>query len=103
MGECLINGKIVNPNKDKLKKIDLIVVRYTKDGIPSVSRPCNLCMDFLRSVEGIIIRKIYYFNYSGQLISENFKYMNKMYTTKGCEIMDTQNIKYKTVRNTGKK
>lgn len=42
----------------------MIVVRYTKENIPVISKPCLLC---LKHIIDIGVRRVYYFNENGEI------------------------------------
>lgn len=81
------SNKLFNENnKEKnqycKKKIDILVVRYTSDDIPAISRPCNMCIDYMRGIRGIQIKNVYYFDINGILVCEKLKDMQKIHTPK---------------------
>ena len=69
--------------------IDLFVSRFTRDMKPKISRPCNLCIEFLRNVENVEIRKVYYFNQESEIVVENFKYMEFKHASNGHKNLQT--------------
>ncbi len=71
--------------KERSHKIDLLVVRYSKDGRPKNSKPCSHCLNFMRTIVGVVIKKVYYFNESGEFVVENLKDMKNCFHTKVCK------------------
>lgn len=66
------------PKKD-VKNMDLIVIRVNSNNINGNlknSRPCSLCIDKLKKLG---IRKVYYSNSFGNIVSEYVKNMEKTY------------------------
>jgi deoxycytidylate deaminase len=58
----------------KIKKINLMVIRYTNGGELCVSKPCSFClekMDYIASQKGYVIKKIYYSGYR-EIIKNTF-------------------------------
>jgi len=71
--------------KTRPKKLDLIVVRYTKLGLLSESRPCMHCLKRL-TTSNINIRHIYYSTGNGIIVRENLHSMlncSKTYISSG--------------------
>lgn len=46
------------------KKIDLLVVRFTKNEIPVISKPCIVCLSYIIKMG---VRRVFYFNESGKI------------------------------------
>lgn len=84
-------------SRERNKKIDLIIVRYNDDDKPVLSRPCNLCIDFMRNLNAIKVNKIYYFDSNGELVYEKLKNMIKTHISKGYRVLLKCNIKIKTL------
>lgn len=82
----------------KIKKIDIIVVRYNSINEPVISRPCNMCIDYMRGLIGIQIKNVYYFDISGNLVCEKLKDMQKLHTPK---VWLTVNLNKSYIRCTG--
>lgn len=71
----LIRNKNITKNSNKKQKFNLIVLRYTKSGKLSTSRPCLHCIDRLEEAcmkYGIIIKTVYYSTTDGKIESEKF-------------------------------
>jgi deoxycytidylate deaminase len=64
----------------KGKGIDLIVIRINKQYALKNSRPCSHCIDELRRIG---IRKVYYSNDSGDIVSELVEHMEKIHVSAG--------------------
>lgn len=64
-----------------IKKINLLVVRYTLNGDPAKSRPCNQCLNYMSRIKGVVINTVYYFNDNGILVSEKFNSMEYQYNS----------------------
>jgi len=60
---------------DKHDKINILVIRFTKNGILNNSRPCKNCIIRLMKC-GLNIHKIYYSNHDGNIYYEK---LNTMY------------------------
>jgi len=56
------------------KKVDLIVLRYTKNGVLGDSRPCYHCIAFLESSR-ININWVYYSNKQGSITKIKFSHL----------------------------
>jgi hypothetical protein len=62
------------PSQKKNKKINILVVRFTKMGALCMSRPCDKCIYFLSVFpqrKGYRIGKIYYSDQFGNIIKSN--------------------------------
>ena len=66
-------GKIMN-KKNKPKKLDIVVVRYTKSGELAESRPCYHCLCFMEKSR-LDIRNIYYSTSEGTIVKERLEEM----------------------------
>lgn len=73
--------------RNELIKIDILIVRYTRNGLPAISRPCNVCIDFLCNLRGLEVNKVYYFNNNGQLVIEKLKNMKRQHISIGYSLM----------------
>jgi cytidine deaminase len=76
---------IINASNKITKPIivDIFVSRFTKDMKPKVSRPCNLCLDFVSNAENVTVRRVYYFNRNNNLVYENLRDMEHVYNSAG--------------------
>jgi len=84
-GKCSIHAeevalkKYISKHKKKdLLKIDILVVRLSKDNLLGISRPCKNClhmMSKLRQTRGIIIKNVYYSTHNGNINKEEFSDM----------------------------
>jgi len=61
-------GKIKN-KKNKPKKLDIVVVRFTNSGALAESRPCYHCLCFMEK-SGLDIRNVYYSTSEGTIAKE---------------------------------
>jgi len=59
-----------------LKSYDLFVIRFNKDGSKRISRPCELCIYYMRNQKEFKINKVYYFDDEGILKCEKLINMN---------------------------
>jgi deoxycytidylate deaminase len=66
--------------KKNVKGMDILVIRINKSNILKNSRPCNQCIDELLKIG---IRKVYYSDDNGNIISENVAYMEKIHISSG--------------------
>jgi len=66
-------GKIKN-KKNKPKKLDIVVIRLTKTGILSESRPCYHCLCFMEKC-CLDIRNVYYSTSEGTIAKEKLSDM----------------------------
>lgn len=82
-------------NHHKLKKVNLIVIRTTKNGIIGMSKPCIKCiMDMLiiAPSRGYVIKDIYYSDEHGNIITttltrivaEGNYHISKYYASQHC-------------------
>jgi hypothetical protein len=63
------------PRQKKLKKIDLLVIRTSKNGTLGNSKPCIHCILNMRKnlpEKGYILNKVYYTNQFGIIICTRF-------------------------------
>ena len=60
--------------KNMPKKIDIFVIRLTKTGLLSESRPCYHCINSLEK-SGLNIKYVYYSTSDGLIVKEIFKTM----------------------------
>lgn len=72
-----------NVSKKSLKGLDVIVIRI-KNNMLKNSRPCNNCIDKLRKVG---IRKVYYSNEDGIIVSEFVENMEKLHISSGYRLL----------------
>ncbi len=61
-------GKIKN-KRNKPKKLDIVVFRFTKSGVLTESRPCYHCLCFMEKCS-LDIRNIYYSTSEGTIVKE---------------------------------
>jgi cytidine deaminase len=66
-------GKIKN-KKNKPKKLDIVVVRFTKSGALTESRPCYHCLCFMEKC-CLDIRDVYYSTSEGTIVKEKLSDM----------------------------
>ena len=66
-------GKIKN-KKNKPKKLDIVVIRLTKTGALSESRPCYHCLCFMEKCS-LDIRNVYYSTSDGTIAKEKLSDM----------------------------
>jgi cytidine deaminase len=66
-------GKIKN-KKNKPKKLDIVVVRFTKSGALTESRPCYHCLCFMEKCT-LDIRDVYYSTSEGTIVKEKLSDM----------------------------
>lgn len=66
--------------KKKLRGLDIIVIRVNKHLALRNSRPCNECIDKLLKFG---IRKVYYSNEDGKIVSEFVEQMEKVHMSAG--------------------
>ena len=79
--------------KNKPKKLDLIVLRFSKTGCLGKSRPCYNCLQRLTNAKMGIVH-VYYSTENGTIIKENFNTMinNPLtYTSSGFRKMRWRN------------
>ena len=62
----------INFWKGRPKKVDLVVIRFSKHGVLGDSRPCYHCLARLMSAN-IGIKHVYYSTRDGTIVKENFK------------------------------
>lgn len=60
--------------------LDILVIRINKNHILKNSRPCNQCIEKLQKIG---IRKVYYSDDNGNIISEHVQYMEKIHSSSG--------------------
>ena len=66
--------------KKKVRGLDILVIRINKNLALRNSRPCNQCIDTLLKLG---IRKVYYSNEEGRIVSEFVEQMEKLHTSSG--------------------
>ena len=84
-------GKIANPIRkyrsfiNPKKRFDVVVCRWTRDGIPVCSRSCNICIEFMKSLcnKDQVIDRIYYFDSDGNFGYEYLHDMESNWFSKG--------------------
>ena len=66
-GSCLHAeiDAIVKIPRDTRHKIKLFVMRFRKDGILTMARPCRMCRTFMNKV-GVDAKNVYYTNWDGE-------------------------------------
>lgn len=74
--------------KKYVKNLDIIVIRINNKNILKNSRPCNDCILKLRKLG---IRKIYYSNDSGEIISEFVNNMDLIHVSKASKLLKNKN------------
>jgi hypothetical protein len=79
--------KKCQPKSLKGKKFDLMVIRYCEDGNSSISRPCNSCLEHLKSFG--IIDKVYYFDKDKNLRMEKLNNMEPGHVSRGFLALDS--------------
>jgi len=67
------------PTKN-VKGMDILVIRVNKSFTLKNSRPCNQCIDKLHKIG---IRKVYYSNDNGDIVSERVEHMEKLHISSG--------------------
>ena len=70
------------PFKKIYGKVDLFVIRMSKTGKLSESRPCLACLNYMRRMR-INIKHVYYSSKTGDIIRENFNDMKSGYISYG--------------------
>ena len=63
-------------SQKKMKKINILVVRFTKNGVLGMSKPCDKCIQFLSVFpqrKGYTINKVYYSDQNGNIIKSNLR------------------------------
>lgn len=68
------------PKKQKVRGMDIIVIRINKNLELRNSRPCNNCIDKLLKLG---IRKVYYSNDKGDIVCELVEQMEKIHISSG--------------------
>lgn len=63
--------------------VNLLVIRIDKYGNYCSSIPCSSCIKFMKSIEGINIKKIYYFDTQGKFICKKLKDMENNHVSCG--------------------
>ena len=58
------------------KVFDLFVIRFAKDGSRRISRPCELCIYYMKNQTNLKINKVYYFNDNGEMLCEKLYEMD---------------------------
>ena len=86
----------INKIKNRPKKVDLLVIRYSKSGKLGESRPCYHCLRRLTNTS-IEIKKIYYSTYGGLIECEDFNEM--LLNSKTCMSSGFRWSTYKKERN----
>ena len=73
------------PKKKSMKGMDIIVIRINKNLALKNSRPCNHCIDKLKKIG---IRKVFYSNEDGKIISEFINDMEKIHISSGTRLLN---------------
>lgn len=77
--------------------VDLLVIRFSKSGLLSESRPCMHCIYFLQNSK-LIIKNVYYSNSNGKITKEKFNNMLNSpltYISSGIRYLNLKNEKKK--------
>jgi hypothetical protein len=64
------------PRKKKLEKVNILIVRFTKNGKIRNSKPCTNCitkMSLLPPYKGYSIKYVYYSNDDGTIVKTNLR------------------------------
>jgi hypothetical protein len=71
--------KIPMKRDGKIKKVDLLVIRVTRDGRCTMSKPCMHCISKMNSIicKNYRIRSVYYSNYDGEIEKLSLSKLNK--------------------------
>jgi len=64
--------KKLPPNKDHPIRINILVLRISKQGVLGMSKPCAHCLDYMSRIKGYTIRHIYYSNEEGKIIRHSY-------------------------------
>lgn len=75
-------------SKKTAKGLDILVIRINKNFALKNSRPCNHCIDKLRKIG---IRKIFYSNKDGNIVSEFIDDMEKLHISDGNQFLQRLN------------
>jgi cytidine deaminase len=62
------------PSKKKISDINLLVIRFSKNGKICMSKPCTKCIDYMLNYpckRGYNIKTIYYSDENGNIIKTN--------------------------------
>ena len=81
------------PYKNYLSGMDIIVIRINDKCVLRNSRPCNECINKL---EKLGIRRIYYSNQDGIIISELVKDMPRLHISSGTRYRQRLKIEFET-------
>ena len=71
--------------KRSVKGLDILVIRINKQLALKNSRPCNHCIDKLKKIG---IRKVFYSNENGNIVSEFINDMEKRHISAGAKLME---------------
>ena len=74
-----LKGQVNN----KVKKLDLIVIRTSKTGKLGSSAPCLHCLEYLQNLHGIRIKNVYYSDADGEIVCCRLKDLVNCHVTKG--------------------
>lgn len=69
-----------NFSKKNVRGMDILVIRVNKNSALKNSRPCNQCIDKLQKIG---IRKVFYSDDDGYIVSEHLEYMEKRHISSG--------------------
>lgn len=56
----------------RIQRLNLLIVRFTRNGTIGCAKPCFHCMKQLREATYVNIQKVYYSDKSGNIICEKF-------------------------------
>ena len=90
----------LNLPKKSVKGLDILVIRITKDMALKNSRPCNLCIAKLNELG---IRKVFYSNDNGLIVSEIVENMERYHVSSGQRFLQRSKKKVVTKTNFLKK
>lgn len=63
------------PRKSRLKRVDLLVIRTSRDGTMGCSKPCVNCMNFMKQKlpeKGYTLNRVYFSNKEGNIVESSF-------------------------------
>ncbi len=94
-------GIFYRANLKNVKKLDLIVLRITKEGNIGNARPCFNCLNMMKDIG---IKKVYYTTGNNEeMICEHVKNMVSIQSSSVTRLIDVNNIreqeKYKLMKN----
>jgi len=90
----------VNTWKNVPTDVNLLVIRYSKTGCLSESRPCLHCITFLEHSK-INVKYIFYSNSNGEIVKEKFSNMknsNLTYVSSGIRFKNIKKLKSSSVK-----